>query len=99
MGIIWVDSTNYADDCVATLKKDGITVFRIFESRSGYYAEYYDTLFKTPHLSYEEAGKIAKEELDDDSIETRRAVAKEFFSEDYKQQIKMKIIQLKNMQI
>ena len=98
--ITWKDMKNNVDDCVTICKKNGLTVFRIIESRYGYYADYYDnTLFNTPNFTYHEAGRLAKEKFSDDSMENRLKVAKEFFLENYEEQVLKRIMQLGSMRI
>ena len=98
MGITWEDIENSIDDCVTICKKDGLTVFRILESRHGYFADYYDnSLFRTPSLTYYNAGKLAKEKFNDDSMDNRLEIAKEFFLEDYREQVLKRTMQLRSM--
>lgn len=88
MGIKWVDMENNIDDCVTICKKDGITIFRIIEAKYGYHADYSDNrLFTSPNLSYLEATQISKFKLGDDSLENRLIIAKEFFLDNYREQI------------
>lgn len=100
MEVTWKDIKNTIDDCVTICKKDGLTVFRIIETRYGYFADYYDnSLFHSPSLTYYEAGVLAKEKIGDDSMVNRLEIAKEFFLEDYKEQILKRITQLERMKV
>lgn len=88
------------DDCVTICEKEGMMIFRIIESRYGYYADYYDNLlFRTPNLTYHEAGISAKEKTGNDSVDSRLEIAKEFFLEDYKEQVSNKLFQLERINI
>lgn len=98
MKITWKDIKNSIDDCVTICKKDGLTVFRILKSRYGYFADYYDnSLFRTPSLTYHDAGKLAKQKFNADSMDKRLEVAKEFFLEDYREQVLKRTMQLRSM--
>lgn len=75
-------------------------IFRIIESRYGYYADYYDNLlFRTPNLTYHEASISAKEKTGNDSVDSRLEIAKEFFLEDYKEQVSNKLFQFERIKI
>ena len=98
--VIWVDVKNSINDCVSICKKNGVTVFRIMESRDSFYADYYDnTLFKTPRLTYLEAAQMSKEKYGEDTLEKRLEIAKNFFIEDYREQRFKRIMVLNNMSI
>lgn len=98
MKVTWRDIENSIDDCVAICKKDNRTVFRIMESRYGFYADYHtNRLFESPHLTYEDAGKLAKEKFKEDTFENRLLIAKDFFLEDYIQQAFTTIAELTDM--
>lgn len=91
---------NNIDDCVTICKKDGITIFRIIEAKYGYHADYFDNrLFTSPNLSYLEASKISKTKLGDDSLENRLIIAKEFFLDDYREQIFNTRFKLEHMSV
>lgn len=100
MGIKWSDMENNIDDCVTICKKDRITIFRIIEGRYGYYADYFDNrLFTSPNLSYLEAAQISKTKLGNDSLENRLIIAKEFFLDNYREQIFNTIFKLEHMSV
>lgn len=76
------------DNCVAILKKNGLIVFKIIQSRYGFYVDYWNNrMFETPHLNIVTAGNEAAKKFGADSVENRIEIAKEFFVEDYKTQI------------
>lgn len=96
--IMWKDY-DFSNDCATSLWKNEINVFRIMQAREGYYAEYFDSgLFKSPFLTYHEVSKMAKEKFGEDS-EDWLSAAKEFFVEDYKEQVAKRKMQLENMSI
>lgn len=88
------------ENCVAMLKKNGLIVFKIIQSRYGYYADYWNNkIFETPHLDIVTAGNMATKEFGSDSIDNRIEVAKEFFVEDYKSQIAKTVRELETWTI
>lgn len=98
--ISWKDIKNSIDDCASICKKNNLTIFRIMESRDSFYADYFDNrLFKSPRLTYYEASQIAKNKMNEDSLENRLTVAKEYFLENYKKQVFERISTLQNMSI
>lgn len=98
--IIWEDIENSINDCASICKKNGVTVLKIMESRDSFYADYYDnTLFKTPRLTYLEAACMSKEKYGEDTLENRLKIAKNFFIEDYREQIFKRRMVLNNMNI
>lgn len=98
MQVTWKDIKNNIDDCVTICEKDGMMIFRIIESRYGYYADYYDNLlFRTPSLTYHEADILAKEKIGNDSVDTRLEIVKEFFLEDYKEQVFNRALQVERI--
>lgn len=98
MKLEWKDY-DFSNDCAASLWKNGISLFRIMKARDGYYAEYIDSrLFRTPVLSYHEASKLAKEKFGEDSTDWL-TVAKEFFVEDYKEQVWKRKMELENISL
>lgn len=100
MGIRYVDLEKNVDDCVTKMSKNGLTIFRIIETRCGYIAEYFDnSLFKSPSLSYDEASKIAREKYGENSKGNMLKAAKVFFMEDYISQTKKRMKQLQEMDI
>ncbi len=100
MEITWKDVENSINDCATICKKDGLAIFSIMESRYGFYADYYNNrLFTSPHLSYHRAAQIAKNKMGNDTLDNRLLVAKEFFLENYKNQIFNTISELQSMSI
>jgi len=100
MEVTWVDIEDSINDCVTICKKNNLTIFRIMKSKYGFYADYFDNrLFESPSLTYYEAAQIAKNKMDNDTLNNRLLVAKEFFLENYKDQIFNTIFKLQRMSI
>ncbi len=100
MEITWEDIENSINDCATICKKNGLTIFRIMESRYGFYADYFNNrLFTSPNLTYHEAAQIAKNKMGNDTLNNRLLVAKEFFLENYKDQIFNTMSELQYMSI
>ena len=96
--ITWKDY-EFSSDYAASLWKNEICVFRIMRARDGYYAEYFDSgLFRSPFLKYHEVSKMVKEKFGEDSTDWL-PVVKEFFVEDYKEQVAKRKRQLENMSL
>lgn len=88
MDVVWYDVKDSVNNCVTVCKKNGLIVFKIIRAKDHYFADYYNNnLFHTPILTYHAAAEISKIKFLDDDLENRLIVVKEFFLENYKEQV------------
>ena len=81
----WENVESHIRGCIAICRKDNLVVFEIIESRNYYYADYYNNqILRSPKLFYSTAADMAKKKYNEDSLQNRLSVAKEFFLEDYR---------------
>ena len=98
--MLWKDIDGLGLDCMSTCRKSNLIVFRIMKSEDGFYADYYNNrLFISPSLTYLEAAQMAKEKYGKDSIKNRLNIAKEYFLEDYREQVSERIRTLQSMSV
>lgn len=98
--LVWEDAVNSGSDWVAACIKGGRVLFQIKEAKFCYYADYDDnSLFKTATLPYYKAAQMAEEKFGSVTVENRLEVAKEYFLEDYKEQVFKKMMELQSLSI
>lgn len=61
MEFTWIDVENSFNDCATVCKKNGLTIFRIMESKYGFYADYFNNrLFNRQNLHITKQYKLPR---------------------------------------